>query len=336
VSQLLASLTGKQQKKANVLRGEIGDMAEKYSVPELLTITFTFANPYPDREEAQRRKHSFDTNVIRKNFECGVWVFERSTKGRPHYHEVVAAPDKDFLQGWDWDAYKTTQDLNHEMYRVGKRKDLMTAYRAAQRKLMKGASDDFKDAVEMCKHERAKGYGLGMIHLAPVKNEKAVAYYWAKYILKDGQKDGRDKGYRDYGIWGKRRKVMANHSLIDGNAYKWRMKCECAAHYMRLPVGHDFTDLVGPRWAFHIGDEIADIPWEYVRAWLTHGEDLEHPEVQKWSWVQDGMKALGRVEAKFVSLYRDGKGDTPLAKPEQTPSALTASEQKEFVNLLLV
>jgi hypothetical protein len=72
---------------------------------------------------------------------------------------------------------------------------------------------------------------------------------------------------------------------------------------MDLPIGTDFSDIAGKRWAFHLQDEISNVPWEYVKTWLKHPERLDWPEVQTWSWIKEGKAALAAVEQKFISLH---------------------------------
>ena len=124
-----------------------------------------------------------------------------------------------------------------------------------------------------------------------------------EYLAKDGQKDDRDKGHRDYRVWGKRRKIVAAHGLIGGNSYKWRMRCRIVAWHMDIPIDQDFSDIAGKRWAFHLGDAITAINWEYVKYWLKAPDLLELPEVQDWSWIKQGRDALRDVEYAYINLH---------------------------------
>jgi len=292
-----------QKKKMNVIRGEVEDMQDKYGGNRLLAILLTFENPYPDRKEAERRYHSLHANVLRKEFECGVTVFERSQKGRPHYHPCAVGIHDDYRTGFDWETFSHAMDLRTQRYQGKWTKALESEYRAATRKYGASANQNLKDVWEKLSKKRMKQYGFGMTTVAPVNSAKGTAIYYAKYLGKDGQKDGRDKGHRDYRVWGKRRKIYAQHGLIGGNSYKWRMRCRIAAWHMDLPIGQDFSDIAGKRWAFHLGEALTAIPWEYVKYWLKHPDHLEFPEVQSWSWVKAGKDALNNVEKAFIDLH---------------------------------
>ena len=300
-------LNGAQKKKMNVIRGEVEDMCDKYGTDKLLAVLLTFKNPYPAREEAERRYKSLYTNLLRGSFECGVTVFERSQKGRPHYHLVAVGRGDDYKTGFDWDTYKRNCELRTLKYQGKLEKALESEYRATTRTYGESANDNLREMWKTYAPKVMKGYGFGMTTIAPVNSAKGTAVYYAKYLGKDGQKDNRDAGHRDYRVWGKRRKIYASHGLMGGNSYKWRMKCQIVAWYMDLPVGHDFSDIAGKRWAFHLQDHIAAVPWQYVKHWLKRPEDLEYPEVQDWSWIREGKAALAAVEQKFISLHDDAK-----------------------------
>ena len=74
-------VSGTSKKKATVLRLEMQDMAKTHGLYAVVTFTLTFADR-PNRKEAERRFHSLHTNIIRKNFQCGLHVCERSGRGR--------------------------------------------------------------------------------------------------------------------------------------------------------------------------------------------------------------------------------------------------------------
>lgn len=309
-------LSNGQKKKMNVIRGEVDDMSDKYGCDRMLAILLTFANPYPDRPEAERRYRSLYTNMLRKDLECGVTVFERSQKGRPHYHLVAVGKGDDFKTGFDWEAWRRAMDLRTLKYQGRLTKVLESDYRAATRAYGKSANDALRAVWKTYTAKRMKQYGFGMTTIAPVGSAKGTAVYYAKYLGKDGQKDERDSGHRDYRVWGKRRKIYASHGLVGGNSYKWRMRCSIAAWYMDIPIDQDFSDIAGKRWAFHLGDAITAIPWEYVKHWLKHPDSLEIPAVQDWDWVVEGKAALARVEAEFIRLH-DVEKDREIYVPKQ-------------------
>lgn len=296
-------LNGAQKKKMNVIRGETEDMCDKYGVDRMLAILLTFANPYPDRVEAERRYKSLFQNVLKPLLECGVTVFERSQGGRPHYHLVAVGRESDYGTGFDHDAFKRACELRTLKYQGKLTKALEKEYRAATRAYGASANANLRMLWKVLSPKRMKRYGFGMVTVAPVRSPKGTAIYYAKYLAKDGQKDERDKGHRDYRVWGKRRKIVAAHGLIGGNSYKWRMRCRIVAWHMDIPIDQDFSDIAGKRWAFHLGEAISAIPWEYVKHWLMYPEHLEMPEVQSWSWIKEGKAALNAVENTFINLH---------------------------------
>jgi len=321
VTDYWAGLNSSQKKKMNVIRGEAEDMAETYGVERMLAILITFADPYPDRKEAERRYKSLFQNILRVELECGLTVFERSQKGRPHYHLVAIGKADDYKTGFDWAAFSRACELRTLKYQGKLTKALEAEYRAATKAYGASANVHLRHLWKVLSPKRMKRYGIGMVTVAPVHSPKGTAIYYAKYLGKDGQKDERDKGHRDYRIWGKRRKIYASHGLVGGNSYKWRMRCRIAAWHMDIPIGKDFTEIAGKRWAYFLGDAIIAIPWEYVKCWLKHPERLDWPEVQDWDWVVEGKAALDRVHTEFIGLH-DIKRDREIYVPLQAPQGV--------------
>ena len=65
----------------------------KYSLERLGFLTLTFAQDIKDPIEAQRRFNSLATHVLRDRYADYIRIWERTKKGRIHYHLLVVLPE---------------------------------------------------------------------------------------------------------------------------------------------------------------------------------------------------------------------------------------------------
>ena len=284
-----------RKKKATVLRLEVNDMIQRHGVDAVVTFNLTFSE-FLRRKECERRFHSFQTNVLRKIAQEGMQVFERSSKGRPHYHgALVLKGAPDVRTGFDFDSYDLWAKLKSERSRgnLGQLKALSASY-------AKNATPALRSLWKTLSPKRMKAYGFGMAHVVPVrKNGEAFAVYMAKYLSKNPEGKAKDfaeddKGHRSYRIWGKKRVANIHHSPNTKNSWKWRRRVEFTAKVLGeitrgRPYTHDeFTFYLGPRWCFHLKPWIIGLPMSYIknREWGTHSEmkrygELGMPEMKK-------------------------------------------------------
>jgi hypothetical protein len=304
-------LNRNQKKRATVIRIELEDIVEKYALGRLVCITLTFqGRAAPSRSECERMYHSFYNNVLSKLFVCGVTVFERSNKGRPHYHLVGVLMDEaaDIRTGWDFEAYNAYTDLQRQYFKTKDKGDWARMMNAAK-SYGGSANDELRELWDgPLSQESLAKYGMGIAHAVPVKSPAAVAVYYAKYLTKDspgGEKfKEEDKGARTYRIWGKRRrKITLQHTPVNDASRLFWKRLNYVAYQLGLDSYGDYARVVGPKWYYYFGDHIQDIPKEIVTLWATDPylfEDpalINHPMVKEAQWWND------RIHRQFSSLW---------------------------------
>ena len=77
------------KKSACALAWNVEFLAEKYGLERLGFLTLTFAQDIKNPKEAQRRFNSLATHVLRTRYLEYIRVWERTKKGRIHYHLLV-------------------------------------------------------------------------------------------------------------------------------------------------------------------------------------------------------------------------------------------------------
>jgi hypothetical protein len=99
-------LTSTQKRSAEALRLEYDLLIDSLGLEQLIFITFTFADPLPERAARDVCYEKLRTNVLLKNYNFGLTVFGRSETGRPHYHVVaVGTEGVDYRTGFDFGAW---------------------------------------------------------------------------------------------------------------------------------------------------------------------------------------------------------------------------------------
>ena len=326
------SLNSVQKKKATVLRMETDDMVAKYGEKRMLTLMMSFADPYPERKEAQRRFHSLKQRVLKRVFECYVWVFERSAKGRPHYHLVGAVREEfgDVKGAFDFETLNAYNELNT---RIGQGKAGAGAKKLRQslsKRVGESATPGLKLVWDVL-NDALPRYQFGRSQATPVMNGKATAVYYAKYLVKDGVKREEDTGHRDYGVFGKRRRVChIHHQDAFKGGYYYRASLRMTAFYIGVPVGQDFKDFLGPRWHYHIGDSIQSIPKDFVKMWLKNPEYMDDERLKDFPVIKQGLEALEDCMKAFMRCYTEECMYIQLSPPTGRIAEAVQNARAEF------
>lgn len=227
------------KKSASALAWNVQFLAEKYGLERLGFLTLTFADHVLDPQEAQRRFNSLATNVLRNRYADYVRVWERTKRGRIHYHLLAVLPD-DIRTGFDFAGIEQGD------------------YRTAGPALR---------AEWAFWRRTAKEYGFGRTELLPVKSTaEGIARYVGKYIGKHVmQREERDKGFRLVEYSRGARQVSTRFAFHSEGSQLWRRKLEMFAGIVSGSIGEPvgFSDLarvLGPKWAYNNREFITSLP----------------------------------------------------------------------------
>lgn len=250
-----------------------------------------------DRTEAQRRFHSFLTNVLSNQYQCGVVVSERHKKGGIHFHPVVLT-DNDIRGGIDFDACFPPKDHAGKPIR---KPDYSTANAAIKK--------EWAFLRRVCKR-----YGFGRHQLQPMRtNAEGLGRYLGDYLKKDWlHRWPEDKGarcIRYFGHWSKELrktgeplKSPPNGSLrgwTKSRARAWREMVKQAVIVLNYKGAgiceENIKEILSPRWAWKMGKlfpfvrfvaaewlepevrlEISEHNLQVRRRWLDGGGDPAH------------------------------------------------------------
>lgn len=230
VSAAFEALSTKHKKSASALAWNVEFLAKTYGLGRLGFLTLTFAENILDPREAQRRFNSLATHVLRTRYSDHIRVWERTKKGRIHYHLLVVLPD-DIREGVSF------SDLAAGNYQSAG--SALRAEWAFWRKT-------------------AKLYGFGRTELLPVKSTaEGIAKYVGKYIAKHvQQREERDKGFRLVEYSRGARMASARFTFVSDGSARWRRKLALFSAIVAADFGVDhisFSELssyLGPKWAY--------------------------------------------------------------------------------------
>ena len=145
------------RKSTAALEMNVKAFIEAFGLDKVGFLTLTFADDVTDPKEAQRRFHSLRTNFLKRHFPEYVCVYERTKKGRIHFHLLVNT------------RLNIRRGLNFRQIAAG----------------------NYKTANPYLRHlwtllrENVGKYGFGRTELLPVKtNSKGLSRYVSKYIAK--------------------------------------------------------------------------------------------------------------------------------------------------------
>lgn len=216
-------------------------MAEKHGLCRLGFLTLTFADNVQCFHEAQRRFHSLKHHVLSERYVDCIRVWERTKRGRIHYHLVVVLKD-----------------------------DIRTGFNFAGI-----ANGDYTSANASLRSEwafwraNAKTYGFGRTELLPIRSTaEGIARYVGKYIGKHiHQREERDKGARLVEYTRGARVYSTRYAFVTSGSHQWRQKLAVFAHMVGVSFDlgrsaryEELSELLGKRWAYTHRDMILDLP----------------------------------------------------------------------------
>ena len=282
-----------------------------------------------DRQEAQRRFHSYLTNGLSKRYRCGVVVTERHLNGGIHFHLAVVT-SQDIRGHLDFDACFPPKDPHGKPVREP---DYRTANAA-----IKGEWAYLRRAC--------KSYGFGWHQLQPMRETgEALGCYLGKYLMKDwAQRPPEDKGarcLRYFGHWSKtprqpgqrREKPPEDHQFSwntpPARAWREMVKQTVAVLAKRgtTLTEENIAEVVGPKWA-----------WKAARLFQTvcfglgprqdaelHKAIYEHNEAVRRRWQESGSHPAHKyrevAEVKLHHLrpspHRKNPGRRELSKRQK-------------------
>lgn len=256
-SAKLNEFSTSHKKSATALELNVHQFIETFGINHVGFLTLTFADDVQDVKEASRRFHSLRTNFLSKHFKHYICVYERTKKGRIHFHLIVNTRE-DIRRGLNFAAIAARN---------------YTSANPALRQLWKLI------------RENVGKYGFGRSELLPVKtNSKGLARYVAKYIAKhiDSRKP-EDKGYRlirttidKKSLW---KIATSNFSFRSVGSAEWRRKLQSwvfaiepyLKQYAVEMKGYEIPDIdqenyniilsevISPKWAFLNREIITDL-----------------------------------------------------------------------------
>tara|TARA_B110001450_G_C17586987_1_gene467349 strand:+ start:271 stop:1164 length:894 start_codon:yes stop_codon:yes gene_type:complete len=233
-------LSTNHKKSAFILGESVRIFCDTHKITHTGFLTLTFPITLRDPKLAQKRLHSFMTNVLTPRYKNHISVFERQESGSIHYHFLISLA-QDIKTGINF------EQLEKRNYKTANK------YLKAEWKFLR---------------EIAPNYGFGRTELLPVKtNEQAMAKYIGKYIAKHVEvREYQDKGiklvrYSDGARIGNNR-----FNFISEGSKLWRQKLRQFAVVVEDHVPHaiinsplDFKKYLGPSWAYKNRDYILNI-----------------------------------------------------------------------------
>lgn len=159
------------------LTENIKSFVKHFGIEKCGFFTLTFPDDVQCVYEASARFNSLRTGYLSKIMDGYIGVYERHESGRIHFHFVIALT-KNILN-----EYRKGRVVQYDWQAVKKRN-----YRSVPKSL--------RDLWAELRETLPK-YGFGRHHLEPIKHEKGIAKYLAKYLSKGIiQRQERDKGFR--------------------------------------------------------------------------------------------------------------------------------------------
>lgn len=170
-------------KSTIALIGNVESFINHHGIENCGFLTLTFPDNVKDVFEASKRFNSFRTNFLVERMKGYIGVYERTKRGVIHFHFVIA------LKGnilWEKRGHSIVT-FNHKEVK-SKRTPRRLRYRSANA-FLKSLWKELLEALPL--------YGFGRHELVPVKSEKGVAHYLAKYLSKGiKERKAEDKGFR--------------------------------------------------------------------------------------------------------------------------------------------
>lgn len=239
LSVRLNQLQGSHKRTAHALAFEIMALAARWGIERIGFLTLTFRENLTDAREANRRLANLSRRVIKGRYSHAIAVRERQERGAIHFHLVVVL-GADIRTGLDFEQIAD--------------ETLAKAVRYSS------ANDALKAEWKFWR-DTAPGYGFGRTELLPVKsNAEGIARYVGSYIgehVRNRLMD--DKGSRLVSYIGYKpgdRKASSQMFFATERGWLWRQKVGAFLSRMGYPDTDAIANVVGPKWAYVLQDEI--------------------------------------------------------------------------------
>ena len=206
--QSLNEFSTSYRKSTAALEMNVKAFIETFGLDKVGFLTLTFADDVTDPKEAQRRFHSLRTNFLKRHFPEYVCVYERTKKGRIHFHLLVNTR-LNIRRGLNFRQLSDNSIPRKERY--------------------KSANPYLRQLWTLLRENVGK-YGFGRTELLPVKtNSKGLSRYVSKYIAKHiDSRLPEDKGYRlvrtsmdKKSMW---KVANSNFAFVSKGSKEWRRK----------------------------------------------------------------------------------------------------------------
>jgi hypothetical protein len=258
-----SSLNSANKKSAEVLRLELESLPAIIHLNRIVTFTVTFANPVPVRKVRERLITRAVNNLFKRYFTFGVTVFDRSKKGRPHYHIIAVGPDSaNFRGAFDFAAWDQSCAAAQRWDDSGRMDQSTEALmRDATRRYSISSTPDLRTLWALLRHE-AERSGLGWVNAIPVRNPVAFSKYYARCVTNVFRmKIPEDKGLRRFRFWGDYpRTVTGRFTRRTRGATRWRGSLAFCGQVLGFNDMDDFKKCFGPKWFIFLKGVIRTVP----------------------------------------------------------------------------
>lgn len=302
-------LSGSQsnyRKTAAALQWNVEAFIRRHGLERVGFLTLTFAEDIQDPKEAQRRFHSLCTGVLTKLYPDWIRVFERTKKGRIHYHLLVALSE-DVRTGFDFETHLRASDARD-------RGDLEEA-RSLTATYSKSASPALRaEWKRWGAHGVQRQYGFGRAEMLPVrKTGMEIARYISKYISKHvAARLAIDKGVRLVAYSKGAQVANCRFSWNSPSARVRRRKLSWIAGNLLSHEGPlikdygDFKRYLGKRWGYEIRDLLPLLLLPFSEYWVCGAFDRQchyyERDRSQWDHVPDDEKALQLSKGYVLSV----------------------------------
>jgi hypothetical protein len=219
--------------------------------------TMTFGRGV-DLTQANKRFHSYWTNVLSEDFDQYIRILEGHKDGRAHFHSAVRSRGLDLRTGFNFAYHERCGEISKERIPESEKRKLRNKARAEFGDL--GRNDELKRIHDKVALSREK-YGVGRTEIVPVKTVEGLPKYMGKYLTKETvlQVDGRKHRIVTYSQ-GWQKAATARFNWNSKGAQLWRRKVECWAITHGCFSLEDLKSKFGPRWAWQYREAILNQP----------------------------------------------------------------------------
>ncbi len=287
-------------KKAETLYANLSGLIQRVGIERVGVVTLTPVDNCTDRAEAQRRFHTFHTNVLRPEHVEHIAVPERQERGAIHFHLAAAFP-WDIRTGFDFTAVSHAAALKREHYLGGGRwtPGKLDEFQRWQRLYCQSANQRLHRWWRVVRdfNENTRKAGFGRCETLPIlSNAAAVSRYLGAYVTTAvGGRLPCDKGSRTVRYALAERTASVAWAWVNGGGRLFRRGCELLGLIHGLdPAG--IESLYGTKWQ-----------WHWRRVLRTLGEHYETAifycaQIPEWA---DLPSRMGFLRALIHALQKN-------------------------------